>query len=148
MAKEQDSFGKRLKRLFPTVSEKDALANLIKIHRDFRSTAKAMNVSLATISRWAYRLGVSEPPPFPHFRVLRELAKIPGKSNADKLGKMISEEGTWIRVAVRLNVTVRELKVYRKSIGILPRSPWKERCDIRTLLDEGDKSNDEGYFGF
>lgn len=148
MAKEQDSFGKRLKRLFPDMSEGDALASLLDKHRDYRSTAKAMGVSLTTISRWAYRLGVSEPPPFPHFRTLRALAKLPGNNNITKLNSMIKEEGSWIRVAVKLGVTVRELKMYRKSIGILPRSSWKERCSVKSLWDRGEKIDDEGYFGF
>jgi hypothetical protein len=148
MAKEQDSLGKKLKRMYPDITEKVALAALIKKYKNYRATAKALGVSLVTISRWGQRLGVSEPPPFPHFYVLRALKQIEGNDFGTKLDMLIKEEGTWIKVAVRLGVTVRELKMYRKMLGKLPRSKWKERCDIKSMWDARNKNDDGGYYGF
>ena len=68
--------------------------------------------------------------PFQSLRaLLRETTSIDG-SMPVKLNHLKKEEGTWLKVAVRLGVTERELKNYRYYLNVVPSSKWKERQDV------------------
>ena len=130
---EEASFGERLHDLFPHLSEKGAMESLLRKYGTYRAMAQAKEVGagLATISRWGRRLGVTQPPSFPHFRVIRALLTVDGDTMEERLARLKQEEGTWLRVAVRLGVAERELKYYRYSIGVVPRDKWEVRKDER-----------------
>ena len=133
MRKEQDNFGKRLKRLFPNMSEAEALNSLRIKYGGYRSIAVKIGVSIATISRWGHRVGTTPPPPFPHFQVIRSLFTCKGNTVQEKLYWLKKEKREWVKVAVYLHVTVRELKAYRYSVGMVPQSKWNERKNALSL---------------
>lgn len=137
----EEDFGQLLRRLYPGKPEAEALTRLLNQYGSFRAMAKKVGASLATISRWGRRLGVTPPPVFPHWRVIRALIIVPGDTFPEKLKRLKEEEGTWIRVAARLRVTIRELKIYRYTQHLVPRDKWKERQELRGGLEHGEGSD-------
>ena len=132
-----DSFGDYLRRTCPHLPEKEAMIELvIKCGGIYKEVARYAKVSPVTVSRWGIRLGVTPPRRFIHMEVSKALLKEGGGRWArDKLLALKEEEGTWIRVAVRLGVTNKELQKYRYLLKIVPRDVFKARCDMRGLFD-------------
>lgn len=147
MGSKQFDFGMRLSRLYPHLSQREALSKLLTRYGSYRPTAKAVGVSLATLARWAYRLGASQPPYFPHLYTIRAIANHPGDTFPDKVRRLKEKHGTWVMVAAELNVTIRELRDYRATIGMVPKSSWEERCEVHNLLEENiNKDSKESYY--
>jgi alkylated DNA nucleotide flippase Atl1 len=122
-----DSFSHLLHVVCPNMTEQEALAHLLRTHHTYRGVAKAVGASLVTVARWCRRLELDPTPVFPHQRVICALLQYKGETFKSRLDRLLEEEGTWVKVAVKLGVTRSELTRYRYSIGAVPKSTWKQR---------------------
>jgi hypothetical protein len=125
----ESDFGLYLRKRYPHTSEAEAMERLLAEHGSLRGIARAIKVSLVTISRWGRRLKVTPPPQFVHLRVTRPLLVEKGVGAKDRLLRLKKEKGTWRKVAVHLQVTEKELQRYRYMIGLVPKEKFKQRCE-------------------
>lgn len=136
----QDSLPRRLRLVYPDMSAKEALAHHVNICGSYREAAKRFGpgVSIATISRWMKKWDLCSPQVSQgKMQVVRKLIKEGGDNLPLKevLENLFKKEGTWKKVAVRLNVTVPELYRYRVALRMVPKSKWLKRVDMARRME-------------
>ena len=144
------SFERQLQLLYPGMQPKAAMQTLLDKYGSIRAIARAEEVaaSLITVQRWGRRLGVTPPLATSVTKVVRAvlLTDTTGEIK-ERLQIVREEEGSWVKVAVRLRVTESELREYRKKIGLVEVNKWKERCE-ETVGLFGSNQNKEMYDGW
>ena len=144
------SFERQLQLLCPGMQPKEAMQSLLDKYGSIRGIARATEVgaSLITVQRWGKRLGVTPPPVTSVVKVVRAILLTDTMGEIrDRLKVVKEEEGSWRKVAARLRVTEAELRGYRKKIGLVEVSKWKERCEGTVGLF-GNNQNKEIYDGW